>query len=172
MLAAIILAPFMLAIFVLTIFVLTAVLLTTFMLALGRNITFATRPAIGMGLVGLAVLLRILLLLTFFAALAPLIGARHEASLALNHPEIMVGILPIGFGLDAIAHGGSLAGQCLVLVVNLMRSATHAHVRAAAVENLVPVRRPVRIVTVLFVLVVVAAATIAAARALTIVWSH
>lgn len=55
-----------------------------------------------------------------------------------------------------------------------MRIATHAHVGPAAIENLVPVWRPVRIVIVVLLMMIVAAtaATTTATRPLPIVWSH
>lgn len=131
--------------------------------------------------VGLA-LLRIALLLAVLAgAVAPALiaAARHEAAHGLDHAEIMVGILPVSFGGDPIARGRRFTRQRLVLVENLMGIATHSHIRPAAIENLVSIRRTVRIVVVVLLVLIVAtaatcaAATIAAAtRPLPIVWSH
>ena len=114
--------------------------------------------------------------LAFLAAFAPtLVVALHEAAHGLDHAKVVIGILPIGLGQDAVTRGRSLACQGLVLVEDLVRVAADPDVGAAAVEYLVTIRRTVRIVMLLLVMVAAttAAATIAtAARPLTIVWSH
>ena len=118
------------------------------------------------------------LLLAFLAAIAPtLVVALDEAAHGLDHAEIVVGVLPVGLGQDAVARGRRLAGQRLVLVEHLVGVAAHPDVGSAAVENLVSIGRTIGIVIVLLLVMVVAAATAAAtiataARPLTIVWSH
>src|SRR5262249_40796949 len=124
----------------------------------------------------LALLLRIALL-AFLAALAPtLVVALDEAAHALDHAEVVVGVLPVGLRHDAVARGGRFARQRLVLVEHLVGVAAHPHVRPAAIENLVSIGRTIGIVIVMLLVMVTAAtaaATIAtAARPLTIVWSH
>ena len=151
---------------------LATLVLAAVILAVTRCVDL-TVGTIGRRLVRLAILLLRILLLAFLAF--PARSARNEAALALDHAEIVIGVLVIGLGLDAVAHGCGLAGQRLVLVVDLMRVAAHTDVRTAAVENLIPVWRPVRIVVVLLLVLIViaaAAAVTAAARTLTIVWSH
>ena len=128
---------------------------------------------------GLALLLSRLIGLAFFAIFAPTeVVALDEAALGLDHPIIVIGILPVGLGQNAIAGGRRLSGQRLILVENLVRVAANPDVGATAIENLISIGRTVRIVILGLVMVVVstaatAAATIAtAARPLTIVWSH
>src|SRR5204862_2353655 len=75
--------------------------------------------AIAVGLIGLAGRTLLALLrrsgLAFFAAVAPaLIIALAEATHGLDHAEVMVGILPVGFRQDSVARRGGLAGQRLV----------------------------------------------------------
>src|SRR5262249_51204092 len=110
-------------------------------------------------------------------AVAPtLVVALHEAAHALDHAEVMVGVLPVGLRHDAVARSGRFPGQRLVLVEHLMGVTAHPHVRTARVENLVSIGRTIGIVLVMLLGVgpaAPAAATIAtAARPLTIVWSH
>src|SRR5262249_31076681 len=109
------------------------------------------------------------------AALAPVV-ARDEATHALDHAEIVVGVLIVGFRRDAVARGSRFACEGLVLVEHLVGVAAHPDVRPARVENLISIGRTVRIVVVMLLVVMTAAtaaATIAtAARPLTIVWSH
>lgn len=175
-LPTIVLAIVVLATFILATIVLPTIVLTTVILAIIRCVGLTAGTSIGttgLRLVGLAVLLLRILLLAFLAF--PAWSARNEAALALDHAEIVIGVLVIGLGLDAVAHGCGLAGQRLVLIVDLMRVAAHTDVRTAAVKNLIPVWRPVRIVIVLLLVLIViaaAAAVTAAARTLTIVWSH
>src|SRR5262249_43433414 len=136
--------------------------------------------AVGL-LLGIALLAALLLrvarlaLLAFLAALAPVV-ALDEAAHGLDHAEIVIGVLIIGFGSDSIARGRRLAGHRLVLVEYLVGIAAHAHIRPARVENLVSIGRTIGVVVVMLLVVVTAAsaaATIAtAARPLTIVWSH
>jgi hypothetical protein len=174
-LATVLLAAILLATVILAAIILAPIILAIILLPLVRGVALAVGRAIGLRLVGLAILLLGILLLTFLAAFAPLVGARHEATLALDDTEIVIGILPIGLGLDAITHGPSLAGQRLVLFVDLMGIAAHAHIRTAAIENLISIWRPIRIVVVLLLVLIViaaAAAVTAAARTLTIVGSH
>ena len=128
---------------------------------------------------GLALLLSRLIGLAFFAIFAPTeVVALDEAALGLDHPIIVIGILPVGLGQNAIAGGRRLSGQRLIFVENLVRVAANPDVGATAIENLISISRTVRIVILGLVMVVVstaatAAATIAtAARPLTIVWSH
>ncbi len=128
---------------------------------------------------GLALLLSRLIGLAFFAIFAPTeVVALDEAALGLDHPIIVIGILPIGLGQNAITGGRRLSGQRLIFVENLVRVAANPDVGATAIENLISIGRTVRIVILGLVMVVVstaatAAATIAtAARPLTIVWSH
>jgi hypothetical protein len=127
---------------------------------------------------GLARLLTLLpglsLLLAVLATLAPVV-ALDKAAHGLDHAVVMVCVLEIGFGEDAIAGGGSLAGQRLVLVEDLVGIAADPNVGAAAVENLVSIGGATGIVVLRLVMVIVstaAAATATAARPLTIVWSH
>ena len=128
---------------------------------------------------GLALLLSRLIGLAFFAIFAPTeVVALDEAALGLDHPIIVIGILPVGLGQNAITGGRRLSGQRLIFVENLVRVAANPDVGATAIENLISIGRTVRIVILGLVMVVVstaatAAATIAtAARPLTIVWSH
>ncbi len=128
---------------------------------------------------GLALLLSRLIGLAFFAIFAPTeVVALDEAALGLDHPIIVIGILPVGLGQNAVTGGRRLSGQRLIFVENLMRVAANPDVGATAIENLISIGRTVRIVILGLVMVVVstaatAAATIAtAARPLTIVWSH
>jgi hypothetical protein len=80
----------------------------------------------------LALLRRIALLLAFLAALAPtLVVALDEAAHALDHAEVVVGVLPLGLRRDAVARRGRFARQRLVLVEHLMGVATHSHIRSA-----------------------------------------
>ena len=107
----------------------------------------------------------------------PALVARHEATHGLDHAEIVVGVLVIGFGQDAVAGRGGLASQRLVFVEDLVGITADPDVGAAAIENLVSIGRAVRIVMLGLVMVVVttaatAATTATAARPLTIVWSH
>lgn len=118
-------------------------------------------------------------LLAFLAILAPTeVVALDEAALGLDHPVIVIGILPVGFGQNAITRGCRLAGQRLVLVENLVCIAANPDVGAAAIENLVSIGRAIGVVMLRLVMVAVAtsaataATTATAARPLTIVWSH
>lgn len=113
-------------------------------------------------------------LLSFLAAVAPsLVVPVGEAAHRLDHSEIVIRVLPIGLGHDAVTGRGRFARQRLVLVEHLVRIATHPHIRTAAVENLVSIRRSIGVVMLLVMTVAATAATIAAAaRPLTIVWSH
>lgn len=128
---------------------------------------------------GLALLLSRLIGLAFFAIFAPTeVVALDEAALSLDHPIIVIGILPVGLGQNAITGGRCLSGQRLIFVENLVRVAANPDVGAAAIENLISISRTVRIVILGLVMVVVstaataAATTATAARPLTIVWSH
>ena len=130
--------------------------------------------------------LALLRLAAVFRALAPaLVVAITEAtadSHGLDHAEIVLRILPVGLGQDAVARGRCLAGQRLVLVEDLVRVAAYPDVGTTAVEKLVAVGRTVRIVVMLGLAVVrttAATATAAptaavttAARSLPIVRSH
>src|SRR6202008_4185875 len=74
------------------------------------------------------------------AALAPtLVVALAEAADGLDHAEVVVGVLPVGLGHDAVARGCCLARQRLVLVEDLMGIAPHAYVGAALGTDLVSV---------------------------------
>ena len=116
--------------------------------------------------------------LAFLARFAPTeVVALNEPAHRLDHPIVVIGILPIGLGQDAIARGRRFAGQCLVFVEDLMRVAAHPDVGTAAVEDLVSIGWAVRIVMLLVVVLTTTASTTAAtiataARSLTIVWSH
>jgi len=151
-------------------FVVAAFLMTVAVGLLGTGLTGAL-PA-------LAALLRRLLAVLAAAVTPTLVVAVHQPAHGLDHTEIVIGVLPVGLGLNAIARGCRLARQRLVLVEHLMRVAANAHVGPAAVKNLVPVWRPVRIVVVVLLMMIVAAtaaataATAAATRPLPIVWSH
>lgn len=146
-------------------------------LALGRLAPFG-RGCTALSLVGSAGLLALLAGLTLLLAILaafPALVALHEAAHGLDHAVIMIGVLVIGFGENAIAGRGRLAGQRLVLVEDLVRIATNPDVGAAAVENLVSIGRAVGIVVLGLVMVGVATAATATATAagpLTIVWSH
>lgn len=130
---------------------------------------------------GLSRLLWILILLTtLFVAITDVI-ALTETTHGLDHPEIVVGVLPIGLGLDAIPRSLRLPGKSLIFVEYLMSIAANPDIGTAAVEHLVSIGRAIGIVMLLLVVVVVATATSAttaaatiatAARSLTIVWSH
>ena len=115
--------------------------------------------------IGLVALLRLLSCLAFVAgAVSPsLVVALPKATHALDHAEIVIGILPVGFRQDAIARCGSLACKCLVLVEYLVGISTHPYIGSAAVEDLVAVRRTVGIVMLLVMVSATTAATIAAA---------
>ncbi|KAF0105800.1 MAG: hypothetical protein FD144_4 [Rhodospirillaceae bacterium] len=142
----------------------------------GRRMIVAVllRLSTGLGLL----LPRLAGLLAFLAAFTPTeVVALDEAALGLDHPVIVIGILPIGFSQDAIAGGRCLTGERLVLVENLMRIAPNPDVGAAAIENLVSIGRAIGVVMLRLVMVAVATAataatTATAARPLTIVWSH
>jgi len=128
---------------------------------------------------GLALLLSRLIGLAFFAIFAPTeVVALDEAALSLDHPIIVIGILPVGLGQNAITGGRRLSGQRLIFVENLVRVAANPDVGATAIENLIPIGRTVRTVILGLVMVAVptaataAATTATAARPLTIVWSH
>ena len=130
---------------------------------------------------GLALLLSRLIGLAFFAIFAPTeVVALDEAALGLDHPIIVIGILPVGLGQNAIAGGRRLSGQRLIFVENLVRVAANPDVGATAIENLISISRTVGVLMLWLVMMVTAttiagatAATIAtAARPLTIVWSH
>ena len=152
---------------------------TTFV---GRRVIAAVllRLTAGLTLLSrLAGLLALLIGLAFFAVFAPTeVVALDEAALGLDHPIIVIGILPVGLGQNAIAGGRRFAGQRLIFVEHLVRVTANPDVGTAAIENLVSIRRTVGIVILGLVMVGIptaatAAATIAtAARPLTIVWSH
>ena len=131
---------------------------------------------LGVALLRVALLLRVVLLRLTVLAVAPtLIVPRDEAAHGLDHPIVVIGILPIGFGRDPVAGRGGLAGQGLVLVEHLMRVAAHPYVRPAAIENLIPIGWTVRVLGVVLLVMLVTAATAAiaaATRPLPIVWSH
>ena len=116
--------------------------------------------------------------LALFAAIAPtLVVALAEAAHGLDHAEIVVGVLPVGLGQDAVARCRRLAGQRLVLVEHLVGVAADPDVGSAAVKELVAIGRTIGIVMLRLVVVAAATATAAAtiataARSLTIVWSH
>lgn len=170
-----------LAVIALTLVGLTLIgLFATTAALVGRRMIAAIllRLATGLALL-LPRLLALLVRLAFLAVFAPTeVVALDEAALGLDHPIIVIGILPVGLGQNAIARGRRLAGQRLIFVEHLMRVAANPDVGTAAIENLVSIGRTVRIVILGLVMVVVstaatAAATIAtAARPLTIVWSH
>ena len=150
----------------------------TIVAALAMLATMTVIIAIAVGLLLRIALLATLLLrvallalLTFLAALAPVV-ALDEAAHALDDAEVVISVLIISFGSDSIARGRRFTRQRLVLVEHLMGVATHPDVRTAAVENLVSIGRAVRVVTVVLLLVMAAATIAAAARPLTIVWSH
>ena len=156
----------------------SASLLLAALLAARRACTTFGVP-IGAGLLGLSTLTLLLRRrLAFFAAIAPtLVVALAEAAHRLDHAEIVVGVLPVGFSQDAVARRRRLASQRLILVEHLMGVAADPDVGSAAVEELVAIGRTIGIV--MLRLVVMAAATAAAAatiataaRSLTIVWSH
>lgn len=113
------------------------------------------------------------LLLAVLATLAPVV-ALDEAAHGLDHAVIVVGVLEIGFGEDAIAGRGRLAGQRLVLVEDLMGIAADPDVGTATIENLVSIGGTAGTVMLRLVMVTAttAATTATAARPLTIVWSH
>jgi hypothetical protein len=147
-------------------------------MVLAFGLTIARPMSIAIGLrwraTGLALLLgRSLAVLA--GAIAPtLVVALAETAHRLDHAEVVIGVLPIGFGHDPIARRRRLAGQRLVLVEHLVRVAADPDIGTAAVEDLVPVGRPVRIVMLLVMMTAASAAatTATAARPLTIVWSH
>ena len=152
-------------------------LLTTTAALVGRRMIAAILRRLA---AGLALLPWLAWLLAFLAVFAPTeVVALDESALGLDHPVIVIGILPVGFGQDAIAGGRGLAGQRLILVENLMRIATDPDVGATAVEDLVSIGRTIGVVMLRLAMVVVATAaaataatTATAARPLTIVWSH
>ncbi len=88
---------------------------------------------VAVGLLGRAARLALLLgSLAFLAAIAPtLVVALAEAADGLDHAEVMVGVLPVGFRHDAVARCRRLARQRLVLVEDLVGVAAHAHVGPA-----------------------------------------
>jgi len=116
------------------------------------------------------------LLLAVLAPLAPVV-ALDKAAHGLDHAVVMVRVLEIGFGEDAITRGGRLAGQRLVLVEDLVGIAADPDVGATAIENLVSIGGAIgavmlRLVMVIAATTAAAATTATAARPLTIVWSH
>ncbi len=121
-------------------------------------------------------LTRLSLLLAVLAPLAPVV-ALDEASHGLDHTVIMVGVLVVGFGQDAIAGRGRFTGQRLIFVEDLVGITADPNVGTAAIENLVSIGGAVGAVMLGLVMVSVAttaaaATTATAARPLTIVWSH
>jgi len=120
-----------------------------------------------------------LLLAVVAGALAPALiaAAWDEAAHGLDHAEVVISILPVGFGRDPVARGSRFPRQRLVFVEDLVGVAAHPHIGTAAIENLVSIGRAVRIVVVLLLVLIVATATAASAtaaatRPLPIVWSH
>ena len=104
----------------------------------------------------LAGLLALLVGLAFLAVFAPTeVVALDEAALGLDHPIIVIGILPVGLGQNAIARGRRLAGQRLIFVEHLVRVTANPDVGTAAIENLVSIGRTVGIVILGLVMVVV-----------------
>jgi hypothetical protein len=101
-----------------------------------------------------------------------------EAAHGLDHPVVVIRVLPVGLRRDAVTRRRGLSCQRLVFVEHLVRIAAHAHIRSAAVEDLVAIGRTVGIVLVVLLVMLVTAATAAAtataaaARPLPIVWSH
>src|SRR5437764_9116191 len=128
----------------LTMFTALALLATLTMLGIAVDV--------GLLRVGLLALLLRIALLAFLAVLAvapTLVVALDEAARALDHAEVVVGVLPVGFRCDAIARGRRFAGQRLVFVEHLMCVAAHPHVRPAAIEDLVLIGRTIGIVIVM-----------------------
>ncbi|MDP2329332.1 MAG: hypothetical protein Q8M19_01370 [Reyranella sp.] len=126
-------------------------------------------------LLALLTLLRIRLA-TLFVAIADVV-ALAETAHGLDHAEIVVGVLPIGFGLDSVTRSRRFPGKGLILVEDLMGVAANPDVGATAIEHLISIGRAIGIVMLLVMAVATtttaSAATIAtAARSLTIVWSH
>ena len=145
---------------------------------LGRRVT-AVSIAVGLLRVLLAALLALLLRLLLLAfgafTFAPVV-ALDEAAHRLDHAIIVIGILPIGLGLDAIAGRSRLTRERLIFVEDLMGIAPHPDVRPAAVEDLVSIGRTIRVVRMMLLMVLMTAATTtttaAPAGPLPIVWSH
>jgi len=139
----------------------TIVLLITATVAIGLRLVGLTRL-----LLTTAALLRLLLrqrLAVLANAVAPaLIVALDQATHRLDQAIIVVGILPIGFRLDAIAGSGGLACQCLILVEDLMGITPHPDIGPAAIENLVSIGRTIRIVRMMLLVVLVTTAATAA----------
>lgn len=131
---------------------------------IGRSVAaVAGAIAIGLRLVLrtaalLVTLLLRLLLLAFTFAVAPIV-ARREAAHLLDQAVIVIGVLVVGLGLDAIARSGRLAGQRLILVEDLMRISSHPDVGPAAVENLVSIGRTVRVVRMMLLVVLMVTTT-------------
>jgi len=153
-----------------------ALLILDLMLLAGGVAVAVVRPT---GLLAIRLALLAALLAFAFTVAPTLVVAMAEAAHGLDHAVIVISILPVGLGRDAIAGGCRLAGERLVLVEHLMRIAAHAHIGPAAVEKLVAIGWTVGVVRV--VLLVLTAATAAAATATTvaaaprplpIIWSH
>ena len=53
--------------------------------------------------------------------------------------EIVLRVLEIALGIDPVAAAGRVAAKLEVFLEKLLRRAAHAHIRAIAVENMVPV---------------------------------
>lgn len=148
------------------------VLVSAMLLPVALDMTIA----VALRLVGLARLLLSALLAFLAASFAPtLVVAVTEAAHRLDHAEVVISILPIGLGLDAVPRGSCLAGQGLILVEDLVGIAANTNIRPAAIENLISIGWTVWIVSVVLLMLPVAAAaatTAAATRPLPIVWSH
>jgi hypothetical protein len=150
----------------------TGVLGATALVVATAALPLAVGLSVAVGLLWLTA--RLLLLgigLALFAVAPALVVALNEAALGLDHPEVVVGVLPIRLGCDAIARGRGFTRQRLILIEDLMGIASHADVGPAGVKDLVSIGRTVGVVVVLLVVAAAAtAATIAtAARPLTIV---
>ena len=53
----------------------------------------------------------------------------------------MLGMLVVGLAGDAVAIAGGVAGQLLILLIELLGGAADPHFRAGAVKNMVPIER-------------------------------
>jgi hypothetical protein len=125
--------------------------------AIASAIAATVGPAIGPGLI-----LRIV-------AVAPLVLRPVETAHGVDHAQVMLGVLIVGFSRNPITHRRCFARQDLVLFEYLVRVAPHPNFGPAAVEGLITLRLVVRFATATTATTAVAAAL---AATLIIVRSH
>ena len=80
-----------------------------------------------------------LLAALMLSALLAILGGRlvHQ----VQHAKIVLGMLKIAFGHHPVANAGRVAAQLQIFLEQLLSSATHPHIRAVAVEDVIAVHR-------------------------------